>query len=98
MATASGLSDVLMGIERSADEPTVVTADGVDVNHQFSKSAPAEALLRAAFEPTGVRYLSLLRPLTELAIGVAVARRGLADDIVSCNRAFTIWDETTAAM
>lgn len=97
VATASGLADVLMGIERSADEPTVVTADGVEVNHQFSKSAPAEALLRAAFGPTGVRYLSLLRPLTELAIGVAVARRGLADDIVSCNRAFTIWNETTAS-
>jgi hypothetical protein len=94
-ATALGLHDVLMGIEQSADEPTVVTADGVAVNHQFSKSWAAEQLLRTAFAPTGVRYLSLLRPLSELGIGAAVARRGLAPHIVSCNRVFTVWSSTT---
>jgi hypothetical protein len=97
VAAALGYDDVLMGIERSADEPTVITADGVPVNHQFSKSRAAERLLAAVFEPTGVRYLSLLRPLTELAIGAAVARRGLADDIVSCNRVFTIWNANTSS-
>jgi hypothetical protein len=95
VAAALGIADVLMGIERSADEPTVVTADGVPVNHQFSKSLAAERLLKAAFDPTGVRYLSLLRPLTELAIGAAVARRGLAPHIVSCNRVFTVWNDST---
>jgi len=96
-AVALGRRDVVMGIERSADEPTVVTADGVPVNHQFSKSFEAEQLLRAVFAPTGVRYFSLLRPLTELAIGAGVAAQGLADDIVSCNRVFTIWNETTSS-
>lgn len=96
-ATVLGHDDVLMGIERSADEPSLVTADGTPVNHQFSKSSAAEALLREAFAPTGVRYLSLLRPLTELAIGAAVARRGLASEIVSCNRVFTVWNDTTAS-
>lgn len=96
-ALTLGRRDVLMGIERSADEPSLVTADGVAVNHQYSKSSEAEELLRAVFEPTGVRYLSLLRPLTELAIGAGVARRGLAADIVSCNRVFTVWNENTAS-
>ncbi|MBX3284799.1 MAG: endonuclease domain-containing protein, partial [Actinobacteria bacterium] len=80
-ALALGRGDVLMGIERSADEPTVVTPDGVPVNHQFSKSWEAEQLLRAAFGPTGVRYLSLLRPMSELGIGASVAARGLAPHI-----------------
>ena len=90
LAAVTGIRDVLMGLERSASEPTLI-ADGVEVNHQFSKSAEAEALLRAVFEPTGVRYLSVLRPMTELAIGGAVADRGLTDSILSCNRAFTVW-------
>ncbi|QXC61423.1 hypothetical protein KSP35_00790 [Aquihabitans sp. G128] len=96
-AIGLGRRDVLMGIERSADEPSLVTPDGTPVNHQFSKSYEAELLLRAVFEPTGVRYLSLLRPLTELAIGAGVARRGLAPDIVSCNRVFTVWNENTSS-
>lgn len=97
VAASLGVRDVVMGIERSADEPSLVTGDGVPVNHQFSKSSEAEALLRAVFDPTGVRYFSLLRPLTELAIGAAVARRGLGDDIVSCNKVFTVWNESTAS-
>lgn len=96
-ALAAGRRDVLMGIERSADEPSLVTPDGVEVNHQYSKSTEAEHLLAAVFAPTGVRYLSLLRPLTELAIGAGVARRGLAADIVSCNRVFTVWNENSAS-
>jgi len=96
-ALALGRYDVLMGIERSADEASLVTPDGVAVNHQFSKSVEAEGLLRAAFTPTGVRYLSLLRPLSELAIGAGVARRGLAADIVSCNRVFTVWNENRSS-
>lgn len=96
-ALVAGRRDVLMGIERSADEPSLVTPDGEPVNHQYSKSTEAERLLAAVFAPTGVRYLSLLRPLTELAIGAGVARRGLAADIVSCNRVFTVWNENSAS-
>ena len=96
-AVAVGRRDVLMGIERSADEPSLVTSDGIAVNHQFSKSWAAEQMLRDVFAPIGVQYLSLLRPLTELAIGAAVARRGLAGEIVSCNRVFTVWNENTSS-
>ncbi len=96
VAVSLGLRDVLMGLERSASEPSLVV-DGIEVNHQFSKSARAEILLRRVFDPTGVRYLSILRPMTELAIGTSVARRGLADDIVSCNRVFTVWSENDAS-
>lgn len=96
VAAALGVRDVIMGLERSASEPSLVTR-GVEINHQFSKSQRAEDLLATAIAPLGVRYFSLLRPLTELAIGTALARRGLADDIVSCNRVFTVWNETTAS-
>ncbi len=94
--------DVLMGLERSASEPSlVIPAEAgrpeIEVNHQDSKSAAAEQLLRAVFDPIGVRYLSLLRPMTELAIGRSVAQRGLASDIVSCNRAFTLWNENESS-
>lgn len=96
-AVGLGRRDVLMGIERSAEEPSLTTSDGWPVNHQFSKTYEAEKLLRAVFDPVGVRYLSLLRPLTELAIGAGVARRGLAADIVSCNRVYTVWNENTSS-
>ncbi len=96
LAAAEGLGHVAMGLERSASEPTVVV-DGVEVNHQYSKSAEGESLLFNAFGPSGVNYFSLLRPLSELAIGAAVAKRGLASEIVSCNRAFTIWSENDAS-
>ena len=94
--------DVLMGLERSASEPSLVIPNpsggaGIEVNHQYSKSAEAELLLREVFNPIGVRYLSLLRPMTELAIGRSVAKRGLASDIVSCNRAFTLWNENESS-
>lgn len=95
-ALSLGRRDVLVGLERSASEPTLVI-DGVEINHQFSKSMRTETLIAAAVSPLGVRYLSILRPLTELAIGTAVARRGLTEGIVSCNRAFTMWNENEAA-
>lgn len=96
-AVALGSGEVIMGIERSADEPSLVTSGGVEVNHQYSKSSEAERLLATVFEATGVRWFSLLRPLTELAIGAAVAGRGLAPHIVSCNRVFTTWNENEAS-
>jgi hypothetical protein len=96
-AVAVGAAEVIMGIERSADEPSLVTSGGVPVNHQYSKSSEAERLLADAFAPTGVHWFSLLRPLTELAIGAAVAARGLAPHIVSCNRVFTVWNDNEAS-
>lgn len=91
-AAALGAGDILMGLERSASEETT-SVDGVAVNHQFSKSLPAEHLLRAVFAEAGLRYFSVLRPLTELAIGCLVARRGLHTTAISCNRVFTVWQQ-----
>jgi UDP-N-acetyl-alpha-D-muramoyl-L-alanyl-L-glutamate epimerase len=96
VASSLGIRDVVMGLERSASEPSLVVA-GAEINHQFSKSLRAERLLAAAFAPLAIRYFSLLRPLTELAIGTSLARRGLAGEIVSCNRVFTVWNENTAS-
>jgi AcrR family transcriptional regulator len=90
-------TDVLMGNERSASEPTRWVGSEA-VNHQFSKSYEFERLFAAAVDRASggaVRYFSVLRPFSELAIA-----SGLTDDPVmsrqflSCNRAFTIWRET----
>lgn len=97
VAYAGGYTDVLMGNERSASEPTRWVGSE-PVNHQYSKSFEFEQVLAAAVQAvTGgaVRYFSVLRAFSELAIA-----RGLAEDdammarFLSCNRAFTIWKET----
>ncbi len=91
-ATVLGRGSVLVANEASADEPTR-TVDGWAINHQFSKSSRYEALLAAALTEagTGVRVVSLLRPLGELAIARAVARTpGLVASITSCNAAYAM--------
>ena len=59
----NGYDAVTLANERSASSGNVVY-DGIEVNHQFSKSARAEALLRGAVAETGVAVdiFSLLRP------------------------------------
>ncbi|HEX9683111.1 MAG TPA: hypothetical protein VGA13_08510 [Acidimicrobiales bacterium] len=95
-ALALGRRDVVLGIERSASEPTR-HVDEHSVNHQWSKSFDAELLLHAVLAPSGVRLFSLLRPLSEAAIAAEVARRGLVGHVLSCNQAFTRWRETEAS-
>lgn len=81
---------VVMANERGASAPTR-HVDGVAVNHQFSKSARFEVLLRRAIASTGsrVRYGSVLRDAPEQRIARAFALRGtpLHGAFMSCNRA-----------
>jgi len=63
-----GLQSVILSNESSASEATVSEAE---VNHQYSKSYAFErdfAAYEKAYLKTGVRYFSLLRPLTEFQI------------------------------
>jgi UDP-N-acetyl-alpha-D-muramoyl-L-alanyl-L-glutamate epimerase len=99
IATAAlhGLGPVVMSNERSASDPNLIW-NGREVNHQWSKGAVAEGLLRAAVtaqagltEP----YFSLLRSLSELDIARLFARYTAYDDVVtSCNQAFKLHDPT----
>ena len=81
---------VVMANERGASAPTR-HVDGVPVNHQFSKSAHFEVLLRRAIASTGsrVRYGSVLREAAEGRIARAFALRGtpLHGAFMSCNKA-----------
>lgn len=94
VAILAGKQDVVVSNENSANEPTL-TYQGVDINHQYSKSLEFEQdyqqLLQAQFGG-GLRYYSLLRPLSELRISELFANNAFAkyqDVFSSCNRAFT---------
>lgn len=84
-ARVNGFDAVALANERSASQGNLVH-DGVEVNHQFSKSARAEGLLRAAAAEAvpDVDVFSLLRPASELAIARTFAR-----DLPQYHRAFT---------
>ena len=96
-ATLHGLGPVVMSNERSASDPNLIW-NGHEINHQWSKGAEAEGLLRAAVtahagltEP----YFSLLRTLSELHIAQLYARHDRYDHVVtSCNKAFLLHDPT----
>lgn len=92
LAATQGIDTVLMANERSASAGNLVW-NGVEVNHQFSKSRRAERLLsEAAAEIDGApQILSILRPASELAIARAFA--GMTDyhrAFTSCNRVFAL--------
>jgi hypothetical protein len=91
-AAARGYDAVAMANERSASAGNVVWR-GVEINHQFSKSVRAEALMRAALaDISGAPDLfSVLRPASELAIARAFA--GLERyhaAFTSCNATFRL--------
>ncbi len=91
-AAMLGRGTVLVSNERSADAATR-DVDGWRINHQFSKTAAFERLLNAALVETGaaIQVVSLLRPLSELAIAAGVAREpGLLSQVTSCNAAFAL--------
>jgi 7-cyano-7-deazaguanine synthase in queuosine biosynthesis len=91
-AAMLGRGTVLVSNERSADDATR-DVDGWSVNHQYSKTRAFEALLNAALVEAGAttRVVSLLRPLSELAIARGVAREeGLIARVTSCNAAFAL--------
>jgi hypothetical protein len=80
---------VVASNERSASFPTRIH-DGLEVNHQYTKSLDFETRFRAYAEAellTGVSYFSVLRPLYEIQIARLFA--GLprsSSAVVSCNR------------
>src|SRR6185312_16178793 len=73
-AALNGFDTVAMANERSASQGNI-RWEGVEINHQFSKSLAAERLRSAAVAESGtdVRALSVLRPASELAIARAFA-------------------------
>lgn len=95
VAHSHGLRDVVMGIERSASEPTRVV-NGTPVNHQHAKSWEFEGVLRRALSEAtggGIRWFSALRPFSELSIARALTSdRAQMSAFLSCNRAFRISD------
>jgi hypothetical protein len=92
VAALNGFDAVAMANERSASSPNL-SWDGIEVNHQFSKSLRAERLLSAAAleSGAGVSYFSVLRPASELAIARAFARlERYHGAFTSCNAIFRI--------
>jgi len=91
-AALNGFDAVALANERSASSGNVVY-DGVEVNHQFSKSARAETLLRAAAAEASddVDIFSLLRPASELGIARRFASlTGYHRAFTSCNAIFRL--------
>lgn len=87
-----GYRYVVFANESSADEATLTTAQGLEVNHQYSKSLPFEqafaALVRRRVSPS-LDYFSLLRPFGEAAITQRFAAlRRYHGVFSSCNRNF----------
>jgi len=89
-----GFRYVVFSNERSADESTLVTPDGVEINHQFSKTTGFERtfrnLVHSCISPD-IEYFSILRPFSELDI---VSRFCSLTDFhgvySSCNRNFQL--------
>jgi hypothetical protein len=96
-AVLHGLGPVVMSNERSASDPNLIW-NGHEVNHQWSKGAEAEGLLRdavTAYAGLADPYFSLLRTLSELHIAQLFAGYTAYDDVVtSCNKAFKLHDPT----
>jgi hypothetical protein len=91
-AALHGFDAVAMANERSASTGNLVW-DGVEINHQFSKSLRAELLLRDALAeiPQAPALFSVLRPASELGIARAFARlERYHPAFTSCNAIFRI--------
>jgi hypothetical protein len=90
-AIICGFDTIAMSNEHSASAPNI-TSDGIDVNHQWSKSFAFEQALQRHVRRhvvEGVRYFSFLRPLTEIAIARRFARYPAYLPVFrSCNTAF----------
>lgn len=93
-AVLTGKRDVVVSNEQSANEPTL-TYNGIDINHQYSKSSDFEQAFQAQLSRlfgNGIRYYSLLRPLSELRISELFATNAFTkyrNVFSSCNKAFT---------
>ncbi|MFT5684272.1 MAG: hypothetical protein ACI8RZ_005213 [Myxococcota bacterium] len=89
VASIGGFGAVISANEHSASEGNLQWR-GMEVNHQWSKGIRFERLWQQHSGP-GPTYFSLLRPLSELAIGACLARHDrYFDHITSCNANFRI--------
>ena len=98
-AALNGFSDVALANERSASSGNLQW-DGIDVNHQFSKSARAETLMQAALAELNpaLRIYSVLRPASELGIARAFAKlEQYHGAFTSCNTIFRLDPELRGA-
>ena len=91
-ALLHGFRYVVFANERSADEATLKTADGREVNHQYSKSSSFESGFRAIISEvvgTGIEYFSILRPFSELGVVQRFSgMKAFHPVFSSCNRNF----------
>jgi len=87
-----GYSAVVFANERSADEATVWTEGGREVNHQYSKSSAFEQGFRGIIRQhigAGIEYYSILRPFSELGILQRFSHLEAFHPVFSsCNRNF----------
>jgi UDP-N-acetyl-alpha-D-muramoyl-L-alanyl-L-glutamate epimerase len=90
-AVMSGCNAVAMSNEHSANAPNL-SLDGVDINHQHSKSFEFErdfAQYVEGFISPSIRYFSLLRPLSEIEIARRFSKYPEYFGVFrSCNTAF----------
>ncbi len=104
-AIVTGVDQVVFSNERSASYGSrIVAADGrpaIEVNHQWSKGWAFEQAFAAHLRThvaADLRYYSLLRPLSELAVARQFARRDRYDaHFSSCNRNFHLLGERPAS-
>lgn len=97
-AALHGFTHVAFANERSASRGNLVH-DGIEVNHQFSKSLWVERMLSAAVAEAvaGIEVFSILRPGSELAIARAFARLPQYHHaFTSCNAVFRLDPELRA--
>lgn len=90
VAELTGHTSVVMANEKSSSQPTRIV-DGIEINHQFSKSLDYERALRSAVDTAGsiVNYTSVLRsvPDHDLSFAFATKCQGLHHLFMSCNQA-----------
>lgn len=92
LAHQLGCPQVVFANERSAEEPTRLV-EGLEVNHQWSKTLAFEQAFASLVEPLGLGYWSLTRGMSDIAVAARVVGDGvLVRDFVSCNRSFRLDD------
>lgn len=86
VSAATGIRDIALSNESSANESTVA---GSDINHQYSKSYEFESDFRRYYQKyiaADFNYFSFLRPLTELQIAAIFSKMKAYHPIFrSCN-------------
>jgi len=99
-ALLRGVDQVVFSNERSASYGSVIEGTG-EVNHQWSKGWDCERAFGEYLQThvaADLRYYSLLRPLSELAVARQFARGDRYDaHFSSCNRNFHILGERPAS-